>query len=52
MSGWTWLGAATVRIEWESGVLYIDPVALKPKKTRPGDLVLITNPRLGHSTLR
>jgi L-ascorbate metabolism protein UlaG (beta-lactamase superfamily) len=42
------LGGAAVRIEWESGSLYVDPFALKPKKNRPADLVLVTNPRLGH----
>ena len=45
---WSWLGHSTVRIEWDEGSLVIDPFELREKRARPADLILITNPRLGH----
>jgi L-ascorbate metabolism protein UlaG (beta-lactamase superfamily) len=39
-----------VSIEWEGGLLYVDPFELQPKKSPPADLVLLTNPRLGHAS--
>ena len=46
---WRWLGGFTVLLEWEGHRAYLDPFDLK-EKVPPADLVLVSNPRVGHSS--
>jgi len=46
----TWLGHAVARLTWGDTVVYVDPVDLKAKKNPPADLVLLTNPKPGHTS--
>lgn len=48
MPAWEWFGHFAVRINWSFGVLYIDPFQLREKRADVADLVLLTNPRVGH----
>lgn len=48
MAHWEWFGHFAVRIEWGAGVLYVDPFKLRKKRADEADLVLLTNPRVGH----
>ncbi len=45
---WRWLGGFTVRIEAGGVVLYIDPFRVRARRARRADVILITNPRVGH----
>ena len=45
---WSWLGHFAVVIEHSAGRIYVDPYELREKRAAPADLVLVTNPRLGH----
>lgn len=44
---WAWLGRFSVRVEWSGGCLYVDPYLMK-EGAKPADLVLVSNPRVGH----
>ena len=46
----TWLGHASARIECGAAVIYVDPFDLKPDKNPPADLILLTNPKPGHTS--
>jgi len=46
----TWLGHSAARLEWGDVVAYVDPVDLKAKKNPPADLILLTNPKPGHTS--
>ena len=47
----TWLGHSAARLEWGDVVAYVDPVDLKEKKNPAADLILLTNPKPGHTSL-
>lgn len=47
---WRWLGGFTVLVEAEGLVVYVDPWHLKEEKVPAADLVLLTNPRIGHTS--
>lgn len=47
---WRWLGGFTLLVESDGVVAYVDPWHLKEEKVPPADLVLLTNPRVGHTS--